>query len=352
MRGKAVPLALGVCGVVLIAWLAASWWSVARELARTAAEPRPPVPEPAQAEPEREPEPVPPVIDPVVHGEPGSPVRRITQANPVLAIYRRGSQIPRPPGLILAAWPDGQLVWSEDHVWGDPPYRTGRIDPKAVADLLARFDRDGLFADKKLNESHTHIHFPYLTILIRSGSRQVRMVSCHELFEDERRLVDDGLGVRSLSGRRRPEVLREAKADYLFYRFVWSQTKGKLIDLIPAEGTPTDGRPFYKAGEVYWRDPPVPASDEFAFRAMSVQLSPDGRLPDALRPGDRVDLFVGVRVGGDRATSEPVAEGRLVLAVNAADRALSVAVTPAQVEAIRVAEYRGDLRAVRAGGAE
>ena len=253
MRGKAIPLVLGVCGVVLAAGLFISWWAGFREGAKAARGFPPPAPETVEAKAE----PIPPIADPVVDDEPG--VRRISEANPVLAIYRRGGQLLTSPGVILVAWPDGRLVWSGDRGFGDPPYRAGRVEPKQVADLLAGFDRDGLFADKRLNERHTHFHVPNLTILIRSGPQQVRMVSCHELFEDDRRLVDDGLGVRSLpQGRRRLEVLREAKADYLFFRFVWSQTRGKLIDLIPAEGTPTEGKPFYKAGEVYWQDPPVP----------------------------------------------------------------------------------------------
>jgi Flp pilus assembly protein CpaB len=88
------------------------------------------------------------------------------------------------------------------------------------------------------------------------------------------------------------------------------------------------------------------------YRALQVQLGPDDRSTDTVRPGDRVDLFVGVRVGGGKQTSEPVLKGLLVLAANKVDRVLTVAVTPAQAEAIRTAEDRGDLWAMRSGGAE
>jgi hypothetical protein len=87
-------------------------------------------------------------------------------------------------------------------------------------------------------------------------------------------------------------------------------------------------------------------------RALYVELGPDNRIPDTFKPGGRVDLFVGVRRGKDRVTSEPVVEGLLVLAVVAADHVLALGVTDAQLAAIRAAEYRGDFRAVRSALAE
>ena len=83
-----------------------------------------------------------------------------------------------------------------------------------------------------------------------------------------------------------------------------------------------------------------------------LKLGPDDWVAEAFRVGDRVDLVVRVRVGGDRVTAEPVIERLLVLCVNAAGRVLAVGATTAQLEAIRTAEGRGDLRAVRSSPAE
>jgi hypothetical protein len=86
-----------------------------------------------------------------------------------------------------------------------------------------------------------------------------------------------------------------------------------------------------------------------------VRLGADARGADRLKPEERVDLFVGVRVGGGRVTSVPVLDRLLVLSTSWAEEtggALRVAVTPAEAEAIRAAEYRGDLRAVRSARAE
>src|SRR5262245_60456612 len=54
-----------------------------------------------------------------------------------------------------------------------------------------------------------------------------------------------------------------------------------------------------------------------------VRIDPDDPNIDTLRPGDRVDLFVGLRTA-----SEPLLKRLLVLAVNTADRVLAVAIAP------------------------
>src|SRR5262245_57227957 len=82
--------------------------------------------------------------------------RPITEADSVLAVYREdwGLSSSGDPAIIFAAWIDGHVVWSNDRLKGGAPYRTGRADPRAVTALLARLDKDGLFADEKLNQAH------------------------------------------------------------------------------------------------------------------------------------------------------------------------------------------------------
>ena len=70
-----------------------------------------------------------------------------------------------------------------------------------------------------------------------------------------RQLVADQHGAAVLDGRRRLDVLRKSPADYLFYRFVWSETRSRLADLIPAESTATGGKPVMKAGKLSWQEP-------------------------------------------------------------------------------------------------
>ena len=176
--------------------------------------------------------------------EPKPAMRPITDTESVLAVYREdwGLHSGGEPAIIFAAWPDGLIVWSGDRLMGGPPYRAGHIDPKRVAALLSRFEKDGLFADKKLNDANFGPDSQFTTLFIKSGKKQVKMCSWHELMERSDKLVADDHGAAVLDGRRRLDVLRKTPADYLFYRFVWSETRSRLADLIPGESTATDGR--------------------------------------------------------------------------------------------------------------
>jgi hypothetical protein len=189
--------------------------------------------------------------------EPKATVRPITEADSVLAVYRRdhGIESRGEPGLILAAWPDGHIVWSGDRLKGGAPYRAGRVDPKTVAALLGRFGKDGLFSDDSLNQAHFGPDSDFITVLIKSGKQQVKMQSWHELFEESDNLVATEGGVSVLEGRRRLDVLRKAKPEYLYFRTVWSETRDRLRGLVPAEGAATAGQPVVKAGELSWHEP-------------------------------------------------------------------------------------------------
>jgi hypothetical protein len=198
----------------------------------------------------------------VASAAPEHGVRPISGADAVLAIYCDDGDrtSATEPGIILAAWPDGQIVWSADRLHGGTPYREGRIDPDKVADLLARFDQDGLFADKKLNEPDFGPDAGFTTLLIKFGKKQVEMRSWHELYEASGKVVAKRHGLESLNGRRRLDVLRKEPAQYLGFRFVWSEARGKLMDLIPEESSPSTGEAVREADAISWRKPVIKAS--------------------------------------------------------------------------------------------
>jgi hypothetical protein len=188
--------------------------------------------------------------------EPKPVMRPISEAESILAVYREDlGRASRGTAIILAIWPDGFIVWSSDRVMGGPPYHAGHIDPKRVTTLLSRFDKDGLFAHERLNQSHFGPDSQFNTLFIKSGKKQVKMCSWHEIMEESDELVADQHGASVLGGDRRLDVLGREPADYLFYRFVWSETRTRLADLIPAEGTATNGRPVMKAGKISWQEP-------------------------------------------------------------------------------------------------
>jgi hypothetical protein len=188
--------------------------------------------------------------------EPSEPTRPITEADSVLAVYREdwGRASSGGPAIILVAWPDGHIVWSSDRIQGGAPYRAGRVDPKRVAALLVRSENDGLFADEKLNQAHFGPDSQFITLLVKSGKKQVKMQSWHELFEGSDKVVVDHRGAVALEGRRRLDELRKAPAEYLFFRTVWSETRTRLSDLIPVESDVSTGKPVMKVGVVSWQE--------------------------------------------------------------------------------------------------
>ena len=157
-------------------------------------------------------------------------MRPIWEAESVIAVSRHdwGLASDGRPSLIFAAWPDGSIVWSEDQLMGGPPYRGSHIDPQKVKALLSRFEKDGLFADERLNDEKWGPDSQFTKLFIKSGKKRVDMRSWHELEESSGRWVADDTGSVMLGGRPRLDVLRETPADYLFYRFVWSETRGRL----------------------------------------------------------------------------------------------------------------------------
>lgn len=182
-----------------------------------------------------------------------SATRPITEAESVVAVYSHcGGRSVDGPAVMFVAWPDGCVIWSEDKQKGGAPYRTGKTDPKKITALLANFDDDGLFGNKKLNRAYFGPDSSFVTVLVKSGKRQLKMESWHELYENDGKGVATDRGAGGLQGRRRLDVLSEEPSDYLFFRFVWSETRGKLAGLIPIESTKTNGKPVMDAGELSW----------------------------------------------------------------------------------------------------
>jgi hypothetical protein len=190
-------------------------------------------------------------------GDGKPPARPVTTADAVLAVYREdeGKASKGRPFLVAAVWPDGHAVWSADRQMGGPPYRAGRVEARKVADLLRRFDRDGLFADDALNRPNVGHHSQFHTVLVKSGKKQVRMQSWHELWEADGGWVGTDGGLE-LTDRPRLEVLRGEPAKYLYYRMVWAETRAAIADLLPADGKPVNGELVRadKPGEWVWQE--------------------------------------------------------------------------------------------------
>src|SRR5262245_26905504 len=196
----------------------------------------------------------------VVRAEAPKPTSRsISTAESVLAVYVESlGFVPADyHPLLLAMWPDGTAVWSTDRLKGGAPYRTGKVEPKRVTEFLKRVESDGLFADKKSRWSHFGPDSRFTTILLKSGKDSITMQSWHELGEAGGGWAGTDGGLTMLDGKRRLDVIRKSSAEFLYFRFVWAETRGRLNDLMPAESQPTSGRPVMKAGEYYWEEAPA-----------------------------------------------------------------------------------------------
>jgi hypothetical protein len=195
-------------------------------------------------------------------------VRPIEQADSVLAIYPEdwdlGARV-RVSNLIFAVWSDGHVVWSKDRRKGGAPYFTSRVDPENVSFLLSRLEHDGVFADSALNNDYVGLDSRFTTLLIRSGKKELRMQSWHENVEFEGKSVAGRDGVHALNGQRRLAALKKEPADYLYYRLVWSETRGRLIDLIPNDGKRVSGRVVVTERGLAWRE--MPADSEAATKS-------------------------------------------------------------------------------------
>ncbi len=186
--------------------------------------------------------------------------RPIEKADSVLAIYPEDwglASRARVPAVILAVWPDGHIVWSKDHLKGGPPYFAGQIDREIVTSLILRLEQDGAFADKSFNNPNFGPDSEFTTLLVRSGKKESRMQSWHEVAEATGGAVAGSHGVSGLGGQRRFEALRKEPAEYLYYRFVWSETRGRLFDLIPNEGKRVSGKIVTAKGSVSWVKTPA-----------------------------------------------------------------------------------------------
>jgi hypothetical protein len=182
-------------------------------------------------------------------------VRSITDAESVVAVYHEdwGLSSTGKPAIILVAWPDGRIVWSLDRINGGPPYRVGKIDAAKVSAVLKRFESDGLFANKNLNRAHFGPDSQFTDVYVKLGKDHVKMQSWHDLAEaDGKGVASDG-GILALPRKQRLEVLKDASADYLFFRFVWAETRGKINELIPCESKATTGKPIMDGGKLSWQ---------------------------------------------------------------------------------------------------
>ncbi|HNY27266.1 MAG TPA: hypothetical protein PKH31_07795 [Candidatus Sumerlaeota bacterium] len=108
--------------------------------------------------------------------------------SPIFSIYvnpgmpAKTADYPRAlqPGIILAVWKDGSCVWSEDKLYGGPPYNQGNLSEESRLDLEKEL---GSFKTPETTACYV-CDADWMTIALHdeNTSRCVEMVSSHEYF--------------------------------------------------------------------------------------------------------------------------------------------------------------------------
>ena len=184
-------------------------------------------------------------------GEGADTSRAITQAEGIVAIYADTDGGPR---MILAAWPDGHVVWSEDRLKGGAPYFAGQVQPERVSAVLSKVEREGAFGNRQLGDARFGPDSSFTTVFLKKGNKQLKMQSWHELAEADGRIVARSYGLTSLANEGRLEALRKETAEFLFYRLVWAELRALGASLIPSEGHRVNGEVLIRSGTIMWRE--------------------------------------------------------------------------------------------------
>lgn len=184
----------------------------------------------------------------------GQTARPITEAASILAIYTQDWQlgVSDPVKIVVAAWEDGNIVWSEDRLNGGPPYRTARLGPSRLEEFLSSYETDGVFELDGLKRQHLGPDSAFTTMVLKTNGKQLEMRSWHELIEGRKQGNVRESGVFSPQ-RPRLQVLQEESREYLFYRFVWTEIRARALSLIPTEGELVDGNVIMESGKLSWQ---------------------------------------------------------------------------------------------------
>lgn len=166
---------------------------------------------------------------------------------PAFAIFHRegglkasGDGLSAPdPGVVVAVWTDGRMVWSAKLQDGGPPYEQGSIGPEKARSMLDEIRSAFLMTTGRdsVDFSSFGPDSDYTVIALMDGPSRLRLRSWHEQFEANPNLVVTDWGVRELGDRSREEVLAMEAEDYRQFRELWSFVRSRACAVIPHTGT-------------------------------------------------------------------------------------------------------------------
>jgi hypothetical protein len=136
--------------------------------------------------------------------------------------------------LIMAGWPNGDLIWSTDSLNGGDPYfkvslPTDRIEAEARA--MARLIQE---IPEKERQHLTLGHLPFHRIEVRQDGRVVALESVHEMAERFEGSTATDRGVFFNPGEDRALVLARASPKYQEFRLTWARLRRRMSGLVPS----------------------------------------------------------------------------------------------------------------------
>ena len=140
--------------------------------------------------------------------------------------------------IVMVVWPDGRIIWSKDSMQGGPPLLEGTVDPAKIRQVLEKLETAGLFEKPADSLFHIGPDASSHRIRLHSGKKEAKLISWHELYEVNPKVVATSYGLTGLNGRKREDVLREDTAEYREFRRLWSEIRKLSAELIPQEGKP------------------------------------------------------------------------------------------------------------------
>jgi hypothetical protein len=140
--------------------------------------------------------------------------------------------------ILMAVWSDGLVIWAKDQVKGGPPFLTARVEATKVDEFLTHLAKKKVFEKDEDFLVHFGPDSDYHSLRIRSGKKQVELLSWHELFEANPNLIATSHGITSLDGEKREDVLKADAKEYQEFRKLWSEIRDFTTSLIPREGKP------------------------------------------------------------------------------------------------------------------
>lgn len=163
---------------------------------------------------------------------------RVNVETPILLIYRDSLNSPVPPRdqVQVAVWGDGKIVWRIGK-----SMMQGRVAVEKIDALLMKLHEDGVFGDGHAYQAEIGPDAAFEAIEVRLFDRLLKMVSWHERFAQNPRLIVTAHGVESLDGRDPQAVMADQPEPYQRFRRIWAEIRAAVKSWEPTSGEPYDG---------------------------------------------------------------------------------------------------------------